>query len=198
MTPLTPSLLEEFERCLREQGARVVELWQDGVDDGQIAAAEEAIGERLPDEARMWWRWHDGVPASAVTYARHREFGPLHQFLPLDEAVARTLRIRDSRALRQPGAPVWPHGWLEWTDVNAPMVIDCVVPEGAPAPVHDADFGSYELEDVYTPVAASMGDMVRAWIDAIASGGWWWDRDLDRWMRDRSRLSGLTTRVRWF
>jgi hypothetical protein len=58
---LGPADLEAFERQLRDLGVRVVQCLQPGLSAAELDAGELRLGFALPQEARTWLGWHDGV-----------------------------------------------------------------------------------------------------------------------------------------
>jgi len=57
---LDADILARLEVDLRAKSIPLIETMAPGLTDAQI---DEIIGPadlRLPDEARAWWRWHDG------------------------------------------------------------------------------------------------------------------------------------------
>ena len=59
------ALLDQFDARLRALGAAIVDMWAPGLSDDAIDALVGPIGIELPEEARVWWRWHNGVKAGA-------------------------------------------------------------------------------------------------------------------------------------
>lgn len=57
---LTVELLERLDRMLRDVGAAIVDHWQPGLTREQMDAITEPQGFSLPDEAALWWGWHNG------------------------------------------------------------------------------------------------------------------------------------------
>jgi len=64
-TLLTTDLLDRFEARLRGAGAPIVDAWAPGLTDAQIDELVRPLGIDLPKEARVWWRWHNGVDREA-------------------------------------------------------------------------------------------------------------------------------------
>lgn len=54
-------LLEVFESSLRAVGAPIVKHREPGLDDAAIDELIVPLDLQLPDEARVWWRWHNGT-----------------------------------------------------------------------------------------------------------------------------------------
>jgi len=62
---LSPDMLEAFDERLRRAGARLADRWRPGLSDAQIDELLLPAGIDLPEEARVWWRWHDGQQVAA-------------------------------------------------------------------------------------------------------------------------------------
>ena len=75
----------------------------------------------------------------------------------------------------------WQPGWLPITTNGAGTTIacDCSVPEGEPSPMYAVNWGV--RENFYEPSAASFGQMVTWWIEALDDGSWRYDREAGRW-----------------
>jgi hypothetical protein len=58
---LDTELLAEFEAVLGELRVPITRVWRPGLDDASIDALLEPLGIQLPEEARRWWRWRNGV-----------------------------------------------------------------------------------------------------------------------------------------
>jgi hypothetical protein len=58
---LSTALLHRLEDCLASRGALMSDWWRPGLRDAEIDALLMPVGIDLPEEARIWWRWHDGV-----------------------------------------------------------------------------------------------------------------------------------------
>ncbi len=67
---LTLGLLERLDRTLRDLGAAIVDHWQPGLSRDQIDTMTEPHGFRLPDEAALWWGWHNGSGTAELTPTR--------------------------------------------------------------------------------------------------------------------------------
>src|ERR1700712_5378996 len=80
--PLTPALLDELESRWRNANAAILGDLAPGLSDEQIDDLTLSVGLRLPEEARMWWRWHRGVDAGQAGF-----FGSTRRLMRLDLAV---------------------------------------------------------------------------------------------------------------
>ncbi len=63
---LTVELLERLHHTLRDLGAAIVDHWEPGLTREQMDALTEPHGFRLPDEAALWWGWHNGAGAAEI------------------------------------------------------------------------------------------------------------------------------------
>jgi hypothetical protein len=68
---LTLELLERLDRTLRDVGASIVERWEPGLTREQMDALTEPHSFRLPDEAALWWSWHNGAGGADLMPSRH-------------------------------------------------------------------------------------------------------------------------------
>lgn len=140
---LMQAMLNDLGRHWERQQAPLLSRLQPGLGDAAIDDLVASLGLRVPAEARTWWGWHDGVPASAVVRDRERSIGaPSCPFLPLEEAVEVTLDRRVSAAgfEEHPGdEEYWRRDWLVLTVQRGPVVIDSSASRG-PVPVHLVDY----------------------------------------------------------
>jgi hypothetical protein len=60
MRVLDHELLADLEAAWRSQGAEIAGLLAPGLGDEAMAALLQPLGLTLPEEARIWWGWHDG------------------------------------------------------------------------------------------------------------------------------------------
>jgi hypothetical protein len=65
-TPLTHELLRELESRWRPKNAQVLRAMDVGLIDQQIDQLLPAAL-TLPEEARLWWRWRDGVGKTGLS-----------------------------------------------------------------------------------------------------------------------------------
>ena len=184
MRVLDQALLGELEASWRAQGADIAEILAPGLGDDAITALVGPLGLTLPEEARIWWGWHDGVTEAT---ANGWQIGPSLGFYSLAEAVDEYRWIDDNMEERD-----FPRSWLPLTaDEGGPLAVDCAA-DPVVAPVKSIDF---EV-DIF-PGGDSLGDVVELWIEAMSTGAWswnpagYWDRDLDRAPARASRMHVL-------
>jgi hypothetical protein len=155
---LSDELLDEFDGALRLVGAAITEVWEPGLSDSQIDALTKPFGLQLPEEARKWWRWHNGFAPD--TRAPRWDITPdrplfdlqmtLEDFESSREAV---LQLEGATARLQPvGSSPW-------------IFFDCEVARDAPVPICVGGHGEGQRR-----VLPSIGELVAVWIDLIRTG----------------------------
>jgi hypothetical protein len=150
---LTPELLDRLDRTLRGLGAAIVDRWESGLTREQMDALTEPHGFRLPEEAALWWGWHNGAaPGCELTPDREPlRLGDVMQGFELEQGA-----MSDAFGLTGLVGVVTEQPWL-W--------FDCRVAPDAPVPVY-AGYKSGQPR----VVAESIGDMVLALIAALETG----------------------------
>lgn len=190
MTPtiLTAALLQELDRALERIDAPITGLWRPGLTDAEMDALTEPIGIQLPAEARTWWAWHDGVTYDPQTRLA-ATLGDGWEVPPLSDAVEDAIRARDLSAQIAAKSPPgefdeWRDSWITFVGVEPPerLACECAPREGEAAPVVHYDPMFNLTPSNYK--AASMGDVVTVWLQAIDDGTWHIDPDTGRfaWM----------------
>ena len=156
-------------------------------------AATEAIGLRLPLEARRWWGWHDGAAPSA-TDGPAAQLGPGKSFLPLGDVVkeCETARQVQRQAWGGDLGPHWREGWLPLYPSSRPIVFDCSGGYEDPVPVRSF---FYEDPTAGQEGVASIGDLILVWIDALDAGAWRYDESTKRWESDWRKLGPSVVRL---
>jgi cell wall assembly regulator SMI1 len=190
---LDPDLLETLKQRWEDNGASIVEALRPGLPDNEIDACTQEMGLSLPDEARLWWRWHDGVPPGAgdarwmgvCEYLQLAEAVRLHRYwsdLARDMAeVAMTPEQADASYW-------WDPNWFPITQTvsGAALVCDCSVERQAPTPIRLID---WEFPEAFaTPVVASFGELVAGWIEQLDVGAWSFDQERGQWDYREDRL----------
>jgi hypothetical protein len=98
---LDDALLDELGGRWRDLGAPISDALRPGLTDAEIGALTAPLGLVLPEEARRWWRWHDGASAQpeSLNWVDHRT-------LPSDRSGrgASAARSHMSKAERTPGS----------------------------------------------------------------------------------------------
>jgi hypothetical protein len=159
---LTKDLQVRFDHALVAAGAPIADVWQPGLSDDEIDALSDHYNIRLPEEARAWWRWHNGTPDGSlaeITPARQPKTlqYTLELFTEL-RGVRRDVQGVDSR-LR----PVSDSPWIFFA---------CDGPVDAPVPIWVGDHGG-ETEFALP----SIGELIATWAGLIESGVYRIDED---------------------
>ena len=97
---LLQSLLEAYEVELVDRSPRMKESFLPGLSRAEIEDRFAAEDLKAPEEAIVWWQWHNGVRAGLGGAT------PRIAPMPLDEAL--TLRREDSES----SMPQWGPGWI--------------------------------------------------------------------------------------
>lgn len=191
---LSHALLDELEQRWRDHKLPIIDRLRPGLTDDQIDELTAPLGLRLPEEARTWWRWHNGVDLTGTS--RDWGFDPgLMVFAPLDRQVEHYGKLRSrsrSAALADPEAGHdedywWPPTWFALTKGKRSVVCDCAAP-GATSPIYAYDVGVWE--ELHTPRADSFGQVVAWWIRAYDDGIWRYDHG--KWSRAVERHAALS------
>ncbi|MGH2840073.1 MAG: hypothetical protein ACRDKY_04520 [Solirubrobacteraceae bacterium] len=171
-TLLNEHLLQRLEARLRAAGSLIVDAWAPGMTDGQIDDLLAPLGIELPEEAREWWRWHDGVLID--DNPRATEISPRRTHLPL-RYVAEDYQSLGGAMRQLYGLD----GLLNPVGDRPTVYFHCDVPRDSPVPIYTQN------DDVSEPclVLPSIGELVLAWIDLIdravwttnPDGSWAWD-----------------------
>lgn len=191
---LSTALLEELEQRWRERELPILDQLRPGLTDKEIDELIAPIGLNVPEEARVWWRWHDG--ADLVGTSGEWSFSPGGSvvFAPLARQVEhyREMRSRSrSEAVAAPEAGRdedfwWGPSWFALTEGRPEVVCDCAAP-GPTSPIYAYDVGMWE--ELHTPRADSFGQVVTWWIRAYDDGIWRYDRG--QWTLDFERREAL-------
>lgn len=156
---LTTNLLERLNRRLTDAGAILAARWRPGLSDEQIDDWLLPVGINLPEEARIWWRWHNGqevTPEGKVHTLAGR------QFMAVEAAVDWYEKFRGIN-----------HGaygldGLIPVLIEQPTIwVDCSRGFDDPVPVYTIGHGE---EPVL--VLGSLGDLVAGMLELLESGAW--------------------------
>jgi hypothetical protein len=157
---LDEDLLRAFESSLRAIGAPIVKHWASGLDDAAIDELVVPLDLRLPEEARVWWRWRNGTRSDAP--GRERCIMPGRDLLSLQAALVGTADFWavlpelwgiDRRLLKLVGEQ--PRIWIDGSG-----------PRSKPAAIYTQNDGS-EPPRLALP---SMGALVTIWTRLIDTG----------------------------
>lgn len=157
---LDEELLAAFEARLRHVGAAVVGHFAPGLDDERIDELLAPLGVDLPEEARAWWRWHNGTARAAPpgTYII-----PGREQMPLEAAInlAATANLM-VEAFSMPELAKLLH-----LVSNKPIIyVDGNGPRDAPAPIYSQN-DEPERPEIALP---SVGDLIATWTQLIEDG----------------------------
>jgi cell wall assembly regulator SMI1 len=67
-----PSLLNRFETVLKEKAPSVAAALQPGLSEGEIAKLEAEYNVQLPEDLRLLYQWHNGIPWNCGCESRPR------------------------------------------------------------------------------------------------------------------------------
>jgi cell wall assembly regulator SMI1 len=182
-------LLGELEARWVQQGAPILQNLRGGLTPKEMDEQISSLGLRLPNEAKVWWGWHDGTGA-ARNRPHDREIGRSLRFLSLAEAVAQartSIKLAEQTAASFSGEPntgdpgYW--WWRSWLPISpqsgGPIVLDCGMRGEQTSPIRRIDWGADE--QFWEPKARSFGELVSWWIDAFDRGAWRYDHGAKQW-----------------
>jgi len=157
----------------------------------QMRALTEPVGLSLPDEAVVWWSYHDGTDAPEGMPSR--AISPSQTLLSLEEALSRRRMLRDVNRVTgdqvRGKGKLWPELWEDtWLPIltwdGPTIVIDCADNCGRITPIRRIEFGDLSSEQIHEIRAPSIGAMVHMWIGAIREHVWKWDTATGNWSYD--------------
>jgi hypothetical protein len=188
-TTLDASLLDRLVAALRAQGAPIVDYLNAGIADAELDALTAPLGIKLPAEARVWWRYADGVPRHAPLSSVG--LSASWWWAPLEEIVHECREMREIVSEDvQPGEPgLFKDSWLPIVIGDAILAIDTSQP--VIAPVYTIDFADLEPSGSYTPILPSLGSLVQTWTLALENGAVRYDHDQQLFNVDGDRLDAL-------
>jgi cell wall assembly regulator SMI1 len=183
---LDATMWAEYVEKLRSHGVPLDE-WtlHPGLSDAEIDELMAVIGLVLPDEARVLWRWHDGI----LEDSRANPLGGFKgRFLSLEEAIKTHRFYREIVLEVVEGDPDirYRPSWLPLLGEQHPVVIDCAVGRGQPTPLRLVYLADPEEPHVRV---RSLGEAVSLWSDALDQGVWKWDAAAKAWEVDRRSLA---------
>lgn len=156
---LSQDLLDRFEARVRAVGAQIVDAWAPGLADERIDALLEPMGIELPEEARVWWRWHNGFIASSAQ--RSREITPARWLMDLETAADEYAYFRDP--MRDAGNP---EGLLSPVSEKPTIYFRCAGPKDAPVLVYSQN----DYTERPRLALSAIGDLILTWISYIDRG----------------------------
>ncbi len=166
VSELTSDILATYVAALSAQGAVVVDHLQPGLTDREIDATIAPHGIAIPEEARVWWRFSNGVPEAELG-----RIGPEWFWSSLEEVIEeRNDMLANLRENLEPDEILWRDTWLPF-----------VMSERLPLETASAILAPVFSFDVHTgdpalPVAASLADLVMTWVRALESGALRYER----------------------
>lgn len=177
-------LLEELKAFWVEQGAPIAQALRPGLSDEQIDELMAPTGLILPEEARVWWSWHNGVALEPLP-----GLGALHfglggwDVLSLEQAVAEYWRNRSllGEPLEPEIAPemYWHQNWFPLMSFDANCVFfECPSALSTQMPLYMQD---HVWEDFQTAQATSLLEAMKFWLNVARGGYYRWDPGLQRW-----------------
>jgi len=165
------------------QGAPVADRLRPGLSDVEIDEVLGPLGIDLPEEARVWWKWHDGADPDGDRWISPRAFA----YVSLGEATLIREEVRQqAQRAGTPDAPPpmdepdywWAPSWFPLGSSGGTVACDYSVARHEPSPIRVVDWWD---EEFHRPKAASLGQMVSWWIDAFDRGAWYFDRERGVW-----------------
>jgi hypothetical protein len=155
-----PGAAGAFDARLRAAGAAIVDAWAPGLTDQEIDARVAPIGVTLPEEARLWWRWHDGLRPGAPSALW--DIMPGRSLFALTESLELYVAERDrceTTGFRR-----------SFFSLSAGIQSSCFQCAGA----RDAAVPVYVIGDWAEPAPRlalpSIGELVRVWMSYIDAG----------------------------
>jgi hypothetical protein len=151
---LTLELLERLDRTLRDLGALIVTCWEPGLTREQMDALTEPHGFCLPDEAALWWGWHNGAGGADLMPGRPpRALESVMRDFEMEQGG-----MSDAWGLTCLVRVVGDRPWL-W--------FDCRGAPDAPVPV----YAGYTSDEPWV-ASESIGDMVLILIAGLEAGAY--------------------------
>jgi len=179
--------LSSLEQVWLEQGAPIGRHLAPGASPSHLEAIEGRLGHAIPPELRALWSWHDGVAQPDERVSSVRTIGPgSWEFLSSTEAVDH----RDWRRSQWRGDPdagddaswegQWRSAWLPFFQMDAyALFSDCrqVAPTGT-VPIR---YYAHVPDDVFTPLAGSLRQVLDVWVFVLQRRYRYWDESVGGW-----------------
>lgn len=157
---LDDTLLKQFDEVLGSLGAPISRAWRPGLSEAQIDALLQPADLDLPEEARTWWRWHDGAEAVGGS-ALSRVIGT-REVYTLAEVAEDYMELRgEVEDVYRLTALLLPVG------EKPQFYFNCGGHRDDPVPV-------YLQNDIETPAPRwpSIGAWLFEWIEVLEAGTW--------------------------
>lgn len=187
---LLAELLDKLEQELRKQGVPVDEYFCPGAPAAEVRSTFANNGLVAPDEAVVWFGWHDGVDRSR----------PSDKVLPkffswsLSETVTSRLKL-DPNFIGFEDWQVDPR-WMQILGEQYGITVRCDdVPENPPL-VRALTFAEPSYASTYThQQVVSLCTPVTWWIEALRQGLFTWLPEFDGWDIQDRKLPGDRSRT---
>jgi hypothetical protein len=174
---LLKRLLTLLEAELVKQGVPVAEYMSPGARKSEVEAAFGKCGLVPPDEAIVWFGWHNGPTGEGNS---ERVF-PRFNFWSLEDCVRDYLEPGG-----QPkgyGPRLWNPDWINLMGDGNGVALDCGKPASHPPLVRALSLGrefGTQAGEIGNQVV-SLCTPVTWWIDAFRRGWYQWDREQTGW-----------------
>lgn len=162
---LGSDLLSRLDARLRDGGALMAEAFAPGLTDEQIDELLLPAGITLPEEARVWCRWHNGIRKDASPNAHSFAW---RELLSLEYAVEWYEMFRGMNF------EAWGVDGLLCPLGEKPRIyFDCSGPTDEPVPI----YAQNDETEAPGMVLGSIGDLVLAMLEYFELGIWTIDTD---------------------
>lgn len=189
------ALLERLEARWLQQGAPIAFALAPGLTAGAIEARVGQLAYPLPDEARWWFSWHNGVVARAPgkEQGQRARLGPsTFEALSLEESVRFYHRniVIARETVRSDDVPVSAYWDTSWFPIAASLhssflTVDCSVPPNEPTPIRVVEGQDERRAQV---LAGSLSEVIELWIRMFELGVLWFDMGRDEWKFDDTEM----------
>ena len=172
---LDDELLADFERALTSAGSAITRVWAPGLSDAKIDQLTAPHKFSLPEEARRWWRWHNGFVAG--TRPPFWELTPRRTLMDLPTTLESFATSR-AALLQLEGVDQWLRPLADLPRI----FFACDGPLDEPVSIHTQ-------QDIDDPILAlpSIGELVKTWIELVDIGVFTADAD-GRWESDFDKI----------
>jgi hypothetical protein len=178
---LLKDLLRQLEGELRRQGAPVKQFLLPGAQRREVEDSFKRMGVTAPDEAVVWFGWHNGaVPGVG-------NGGVLPLFEPWPLSVIEYERPQPWGSDFGPGRWEWDPNWIHIMGNQYGLAMSCADDPAQPPLIRfvtsDSAHGTEASQTDYQVV--SLCTPVTWWIDSLQRGWYQWDDDNGYWQLDR-------------